>query len=273
MEFHPAANLFPLLEEQELEELAGDIREHGLLSPITTYQGMILDGRNRFLACERAGVEPRFQEWDGTGSPTDWVLSLNLYRRHLTDSQKAAVGAEAENLYAEEARERQRQTQFGNQAAEPVVPNLARPGKGRSREKAAALVGVSTGIVGAAKRLMKAEPELFEQIKLGKLTVHRAEQIVKRRQGAPRPRRTVPRYAGVTERLRGGEALAEEGLPENVRQALVEFDRSLAIDLSQRYRSIPLDTWFEVAAFMRQRMARALTPYKLIRASGTGEKK
>jgi hypothetical protein len=106
MEFHPAANLFPLLGEKELHDLAEDIREHGLHHPVILYDAKILDGRNRFRACELAGVQPRFEEWNGDGSPIAWVLSENLHRRHLTVSQQGTVAAEAIELFRQEAEDR-----------------------------------------------------------------------------------------------------------------------------------------------------------------------
>ena len=70
LSIHPAAALFPLLDERELAELAGDIQTNGLASPIVVKDGQILDGRNRLRACELAGVPPHFVEWAGTGSVT-----------------------------------------------------------------------------------------------------------------------------------------------------------------------------------------------------------
>jgi hypothetical protein len=52
---------------------------------------MILDGRNRYAACRRAGVEPVTKPWDGRGEPYEFVASLNLHRRHLDTSQRAMI--------------------------------------------------------------------------------------------------------------------------------------------------------------------------------------
>ena len=63
MEFHQIANIFPMLGEEELSELADDIMQNGLHQPIVLYQGQILDGRNRYQACELAAVEPDYIEY------------------------------------------------------------------------------------------------------------------------------------------------------------------------------------------------------------------
>jgi hypothetical protein len=56
-----------------------------------TYEGKILDGRNRYIACGKAGVEPTFVAYEGD-DPLGQVNSLNL-NRDLTAGQRAMVAA------------------------------------------------------------------------------------------------------------------------------------------------------------------------------------
>ena len=96
---HTVASLFPMMSEADVLDLAGDIAENGLRESIWLHpDGSILDGRNRYLACQLAGVEPTFRTWNGQGSPVGFVVSLNLRRRHLDESQRALVAARIANL-------------------------------------------------------------------------------------------------------------------------------------------------------------------------------
>src|SRR6516162_4701780 len=65
--FHEAADIFPLMEGHELSELVlvGDIKHQGLRSPIITFEGKIIEGRSRAIACHRAGIEPRYTLFQG----------------------------------------------------------------------------------------------------------------------------------------------------------------------------------------------------------------
>lgn len=90
---HPAAELFPVMLGERFDALVTDIRERGLLEPIVLTNGLILDGRNRYLACLEIGVEPTVEEWNGEGTPEGYVISKNLQRRHLTESERAMIAA------------------------------------------------------------------------------------------------------------------------------------------------------------------------------------
>jgi len=93
LKVHPLADRFPMMEEPELASLASDIAENGLIHPIILDDdSQIVDGRNRYAACELAKVEPRFEKLDGR-DPVAFIVSSNLARRHLTKGQQAMAYA------------------------------------------------------------------------------------------------------------------------------------------------------------------------------------
>lgn len=97
LEFHPLSKIFPLIEGKEFTELAEDIKQHGVREPVWLYDGQILDGRNRYRASAVAGVDCPLREYLGD-DPAAFVVSLNLKRRHLSESQRAMVAAKLANL-------------------------------------------------------------------------------------------------------------------------------------------------------------------------------
>lgn len=93
---HPVADLFPMLAEDELRDLAEDIKQRGLLHPIVLdADGLVLDGRNRLAACRIAGVEPEFVTFDGD-DPNGYALAVNVQRRNLGKGQIAMIAAMAQ---------------------------------------------------------------------------------------------------------------------------------------------------------------------------------
>jgi hypothetical protein len=90
LQFHPLADIFPLMEGAEFNELVADIKANGLCECIVLYDGMILDGRNRYRACLKAGFEP--VTIDGgklIKDPAAYVISANIHRRHAREVRSA----------------------------------------------------------------------------------------------------------------------------------------------------------------------------------------
>src|SRR5262249_23126219 len=117
---HPAADLFPMLPEDELRKLGEDIKANGLKESVTLWSmeaddndAVILDGRNRLDAMELVGVEVmkpignkyrlsvgvRFLSWaknmrfpdSGGVNPYSHAISKNIHRRHLTKEMRAEL--------------------------------------------------------------------------------------------------------------------------------------------------------------------------------------
>lgn len=181
MDFHPIANIFPMLPPQELEDLAADIKANGLNHKITTYQNQILDGRNRFVACELAFVEPQFVEYIGT-SPVQFVISENLKRRQLSPSQAAAVSLNALPFLEEEASNRREETQGRPSKLCQKIDAVNDRNIGRAAQRAADMFKTNRQYVADAKRLKEQAPELFDAVAAGEINIPEAKKEFKRQE-------------------------------------------------------------------------------------------
>lgn len=168
-QIHELALYIPEMSPDEYIELKEDIRKNGLLTPLTLYQDKILDGRHRYKACQELGIEATFDYYNGD-APAAFVLSKNIFRRHLTAGQKAAIATDMLPFYEEEAKKRM---SLGGQGS----PKLDTLEKGRAAEKLGETIGVSKSYIAEAKRLKKENPDLFEKVKSGELSLGKAPDV------------------------------------------------------------------------------------------------
>lgn len=176
---HPFAELFPLMEGAELAALAEDIKQHGQRAPASILDGMVLDGRNRVKACEMAGIEPKTRVFTGS-DPLGFVLSANLHRRHLTESQRAMVAAKMATLSSGEH----------PKSSSANLPTSAP----RTQGEAAKMLSVSPRLVREARTVLE-NPKLAKAVVNGTRTVHAAAKEIRKKQEAKEVRRDSTGYA------------------------------------------------------------------------------
>jgi len=154
MKIHPVAELFPMMSEEELDELAADIKANGLQQPIILDKdGILIDGRNRSEACRRAGIEPESIVLNGQDIVA-YILSANIHRRNLTKGQAAMIVAKA------------------------------CPVSGHSSRQAAKLGNVSKGRIAQASLVLEFAGELADGIIAGTTPLDQAHQIALDRKAA-----------------------------------------------------------------------------------------
>lgn len=160
MKFHALSELFPLMQGREFDELVADVKANGLREPIWVYDNQILDGRNRWRACEAAGLAHRpMRTYEGK-DPVGFVISLNLHRRHLNESQRGMVHGRIATL-----------PKGSNQhtAIAVSVP---------TQEEAAALLNVSVDTGQRARKVIdRGTPELAAAVESGRVSVSAAADV------------------------------------------------------------------------------------------------
>lgn len=168
LEAHEFATIFPMLPDAELRSLGEDILRNGQAEPIITYRGKILDGRNRYRACELVDIPPRIEEFAGH-DPLAYVISHNLHRRHLTESQRSAVAAKLANL-AHGQKKSDAQICASDSSEPDRLPV--------SQSEAATLLNVSRRSVQLAATVQKeGVPELAELVARGEVKVSSAAEV------------------------------------------------------------------------------------------------
>jgi ParB-like chromosome segregation protein Spo0J len=158
-EAHRFAKLFPDMSPGEYTALYEDINANNLRVPIVRYQTTILDGVHRYKALkqlEKIGrpiTEKDFTDLPAGVDPLKFVISQNLHRRHLNESQRAIVAASVANL-------------------QKGANQYTKEDGSIDRSKAAAMFNVSEkSVQRAAEVVKKAAPELVEQVRQGELRV------------------------------------------------------------------------------------------------------
>ena len=215
LEFHEAANIFPL-DDENLSDLAKDIRAHGQQVPIELLNGKIIDGRRRYKACQLIGVEPKTRKVSPS-DPVAYVLSLNLHRRQLSPSQRAMVGAKAREFYDRQAKERMsagggdKKSKAAKSGVVNVSPPIVEPTK--SRDAAGKVVNVSGTLIDRAREVIeKTVPEVAKAVEEGRLSVTKGADLV----GEPEEvqRRVASEATASGSRQRPPKEVPAEGQPD-----------------------------------------------------------
>lgn len=212
-EFHPYAAVLPMMAGAEFNELVADIQGNGLREDIVLLDGKILDGRNRYKACSVAKVEPRFRDFNGDGDPIDFIVSVNLRRRHLTASQKALAMGKIANLPRGNPGLKSSKTPTNPKSTQNVE-------LGKSVAQVAKEIGVGTTTLTEAKRVLRdAPPETVEQIEAGEKSVATAVKEIKKERAKEEQRFDKTGYA-IPDAI-----LADWQLAESFRSTLTQLQQ------------------------------------------------
>ena len=201
-------DLIPPLNEEELKLLEESLVADGCESPLIVWNGVIVDGHNRYAICRKHEIpfaiqEKNFSSRDGAML---WMLRNQLGRRNLNNYQRVELVLKFEPLVKNAAEQRM----MAGKAANPV-PTLAQgQTKGRTRDHLSEAAGVSHGTFAKAKKLVQsADEETKRELRAGKVTVNRAytELLEKEHEGETK----------ICERCKQEKPLSAFSIPSNRR--------------------------------------------------------
>lgn len=188
---HPVAALFPLMQGEEFATLTQSIQANGLQEPIVLAPDgvVIVDGRNRWRACQKAGIEPRVRTLGKSYSEheiIEFIIGANVHRRHLDAGQRALIGLAIEPYLQAEAKERQREHGKTAPGKKKSLPTKSSEVIGDVRDQIAALFNVGAGTVSVAKKVKNNSPTLAADVLAGKITLNEANKQVRAKPTEPK---------------------------------------------------------------------------------------
>lgn len=169
---HPALASFPEQPEPVVSQLALEVKKSGLVNPVVLCDGMILDGRARLVACERAGVDPSFFAYQGD-DPVAFVVAANAGRQ-MSPGQRALAAARAARVWKEARR------------VSPDTSEVPGDTSGDASERAARAFGLSRMTVFRAERVLSDEA-IARDVEAGRLKINVAfRRVAPRKQAVDR---------------------------------------------------------------------------------------
>lgn len=160
---HELSQIFPDMPQEDLQALADDIKQNGQNETVWLFNGKVLDGWHRYLACEIAGVNCRTLDYRGT-KPAEFVKSKNWHRRHMNAGQRALAVV-----------------QLAEWSNSGIPIGRGEPGSPlKTVQKMAVEAGTTDRTIQQAKAVeVNGAKALIEKVKAGEVSVKKAAAVAK----------------------------------------------------------------------------------------------
>ena len=166
--------LVPTISKECYETLVSSIQANGQYEPIIVNEnGIILDGHQRFRACNKLKIKPAFEvkQFDDLLAEKLFVIDVNLVRRQLTQAQRIQLSLRKKSILQEQAKRNESLGGTGVQICTPLS---------RVNEVIAKNAGVSARQVSKFETISKkADVQLLNRVLTAKTTIDKAYNDIK----------------------------------------------------------------------------------------------
>jgi len=170
-------SLIPPLTDDEYKRLEENIKVDGCRDSLVTWNGIIVDGHNRYRICKENNIEFKAEEikFKNREEVIIWMLQNQLGRRNLNDFQRNEIALKFQNVIAQQMKEKQKAAASkGGKSYSPTKgkTNWSEPSNTEEptnqRKEMAKIAGTSEGSVQRTKLILeKGTPEQIERARKG----------------------------------------------------------------------------------------------------------
>jgi ParB-like chromosome segregation protein Spo0J len=175
-------SLIPPLSNEEFKQLERNILEEGIREPLITWNGILIDGHNRYKIAQEHDInyETLEKEFENIFLVKVWMIYNQFGRRNLSNYWKSVLALEIENVFKEKAKENLilsgGDKKSGLQiSANPIIEKID------TRQEIAKIANVSHDTIAKVKKIQAvATPEVKEKLNTGTMSINEAYKEIKK---------------------------------------------------------------------------------------------
>jgi DNA modification methylase len=173
-------SLIPPLSNEEFKQLERNILEEGIREPLITWNGILIDGHNRYRIAQEHDMnyETLEKEFENINRVKEWMINNQFGRRNLSNYQRSVLALQLEDVFKEKAKEN-------------YIQNVGRPSKSEqisapikpieTRQEIAKVANVSHDTIAKVKKIeANATPEVKARLNTGTMSINEAYKEIKK---------------------------------------------------------------------------------------------
>jgi N6-adenosine-specific RNA methylase IME4 len=171
-------SLIPPLSNEEFKQLERNILEEGIREPLITWNGILIDGHNRFRIAQEHDMnyETLEKEFENINRVKEWMINNQFGRRNLSNYQRSVLALHLENVFKDRAKEKEFERKTTFQKSEKS--NLETVNSFKEIGKVA---NVSHDTIAKVKKIeATATPEVKEKLNTGQMSINEAYKEIKK---------------------------------------------------------------------------------------------
>ena len=172
--------LIPPLTSEEFKQLERNILEEGIRDPLVTWNGILVDGHNRYRIATEYDIDfvTVEKEFPDINAVKEWMINNQFGRRNLNNYQRSVLALQLEDVFKAKAKEN-------------YIQNVGRPNKSEqisapikpieTRQEIAKVANVSHDTISKVKKIEAiASPEIKAKVSTGEISINEAFKEIKK---------------------------------------------------------------------------------------------
>jgi hypothetical protein len=172
-------SLIPPLSNEEFKQLERNILEEGIREPLITWNGILIDGHNRYRIAQEHDMnyETLEKEFENINRVKEWMINNQFGRRNLSNYQRSVLALQLEDVFREKAKENQA-IQFKGISLKQISAEV-KPIE--TRQEIAKVANVSHDTIAKVKKIeANATPEVKARLNTGQMSINEAYKEIKK---------------------------------------------------------------------------------------------